>query len=450
MADSDFSDSPGYYDMEDSDSEGHEASTSKFIQRDEPIPLLTYDEEAREYVMGTEAYDFFKSLSGPIGIIAVAGLYRTGKSYLLNRMLLDRASGFGVGPTINPCTKGMWVWGRAIPGTSVNGDPCQILIMDTEGLGALDEDSNHDCRIFSLAVLTSSSFIYNSVGSIDENALQNLSLIVNLTSHIHVKTKQGDEADCDDYSAHFPTFTWIVRDFVLQLTDSEGEPITPKDYLERALQPQKGYSDSAEEKNRIRRLLMNFFKDRDCITLVRPTTEEEDLQNLADKPFSMLRPEFQEQVMQLRSKLMGRIRIKCMNGKPLNGEMYASLVENYIKAVNSGIVPNIENAWTYICQGECKKAYKEAMAKYDRILLGSVQHRLPISEEELKLLHKEAKEAAFDHFELKAVGEEKEGYLRDLQVNITQKITNLKAENEDEAERACKMFLEENYRTIDG
>ena len=90
------------------------------------------------------------------------------------------------------------------------------------------------------------------------------------------------------------------------------------------------------------------------------------------------------------------------------------------------------------------------MAKYDRILLGSVQHRLPISEEELKLLHKEAKEAAFDHFELKAVGEEKEGYLRDLQVNITQKITNLKAENEDEAERACKMFLEENYRTIDG
>jgi hypothetical protein len=44
---------------------------------------------------------------------------------------------------------------------------------------------------------------------------------------------------------------------------------------------------------------------------------------------------------------------------------------------------------------------------------------MPISEEELKLLHKEAKEAAIDHFELKAVGEEKEGYLRDLNVNIS-------------------------------
>jgi hypothetical protein len=32
-------------------------------------------------------------------------MYRTGKSYLLNRMLLNQSSGFDVGPTINPCTK---------------------------------------------------------------------------------------------------------------------------------------------------------------------------------------------------------------------------------------------------------------------------------------------------------------------------------------------------------
>jgi len=31
-----------------------------------------------------------------------------------------------------------------------------LLIIDTEGLGALDEDQNHDTKIFSLAVLLSS------------------------------------------------------------------------------------------------------------------------------------------------------------------------------------------------------------------------------------------------------------------------------------------------------
>jgi len=37
--------------------------------------------------------------------VSVAGLYRTGKSYLLNRVILNRSDGFGVGPTVNPCTK---------------------------------------------------------------------------------------------------------------------------------------------------------------------------------------------------------------------------------------------------------------------------------------------------------------------------------------------------------
>jgi hypothetical protein len=42
---------------------------------------------------------------------------------------------------------------------------------------------------------------------------------------------------------YFPTFFWVVRDFSLQLISLEGDPITPKEYLERALAPQKGFSD---------------------------------------------------------------------------------------------------------------------------------------------------------------------------------------------------------------
>ena len=45
---------------------------------------------------------------------------------------------------------------------------------------------------------------------------------------------------------HFPSFVWVVRDFTLQLVDAEGEPITSKDYLEKALDIQKGYSDAVE------------------------------------------------------------------------------------------------------------------------------------------------------------------------------------------------------------
>jgi len=120
-----------------------------------------------------------------LGIVAVAGKYRTGKSFLLNRILLNKLGekqGFGVGPTINPCTKGLWVWNRPVSLIDKNtGEPFKVLIVDSEGIGAFNEDENHDSRIFMLALLLSSYFIYNSMGTIDENALNNLSLIVNLS-----------------------------------------------------------------------------------------------------------------------------------------------------------------------------------------------------------------------------------------------------------------------------
>lgn len=52
--------------------------------------------------------------------------------------------------------------------------------------------------------------------------------------------------DPDEYSQYFPSFMWVVRDFSLQLVDQEGEAITSKEYLEKALQPQKGFSDGVE------------------------------------------------------------------------------------------------------------------------------------------------------------------------------------------------------------
>ena len=60
----------------------------------------------------------------------------------------------------------------------------KVLLIDSEGIGALDEDENHDTKIFLLALLLSSFFIYNSIGTIDENALNNLQLIINLSKEL--------------------------------------------------------------------------------------------------------------------------------------------------------------------------------------------------------------------------------------------------------------------------
>ena len=322
-----------------------------------------------------------------------------------------------------------------------------VLLIDSEGYGALDEDSNHDTRVFALGVLLSSCFIYNSVGSIDENAIQNLSLVVNLTKTIHVKSQQQNEdMDVEDYSIYFPTFIWIVRDFTLQLVNAENEPISSKEYLEMALAQQKGVSENIEAKNKIRRYLTGFFKDRDCVTLIRPLTNEENLQNLDKMDFDKLRPEFFEQVINLRKKVLNRMRPKTLNQKLLTGEMFAGLIKSYVSAINNGAVPNIENAWIYICilffalvtilslgKNECNKAVSDAIDLYYKTIKDIIGNKVPMTLEELKSFHKIAKETAICSFKKKAIGEIFDEYLKELLKKIKQKFTILRNENDKES-----------------
>ena len=127
-------------------------------------------------------------------MLSVAGVYRTGKSFLLNRCLINvqNGKGFGVGPTINPCTKGLWIWAAPISGYTESGEQVSVLVVDSEGMGGLDEDNYHDMRIFTLAILLSSYFIYNSMGSIDENAFSNLSFVTSISKHIRFKNGSSD------------------------------------------------------------------------------------------------------------------------------------------------------------------------------------------------------------------------------------------------------------------
>ena len=122
------------------------------------------------------------------------------------------------------------MWGSPLQGYTENGEKLNVILVDSEGMGGLDEDNNHDSRIFTLAMLLSSFMIYNSMGSIDENALSNLGFVTQIARHIVGKTQDQE----DDYN-FMPKFMWVVRDFSLALEDSEGNPIDSKQYLEKAL-----------------------------------------------------------------------------------------------------------------------------------------------------------------------------------------------------------------------
>ena len=81
---------------------------------------------------------------------------------------------------------------------------------------------------------------------------------------------------------------------------------------------------------------------------------------------SELRPEFVDQMTQLRTKIFKRTKPKQLNGKAVTGEMLLELATAYTAAINEGSVPNIDNAWSYVCQNECNRAIEESISHYNR------------------------------------------------------------------------------------
>jgi len=364
-------------------------------------------------------------------------------------MLLNRQKGFSVGPTVNPCTKGLWIWSKPIYGTTEDGSRLPVLLIDTEGFGAFDEDQNHDIRIFTLAILLSSYFVYNSLGSIDENAIQSLSFVINLSKHIQLKSNSRySETDPEELANLFPSFLWVLRDFALQLVDENGENITAKEYLEKVFDTSKAFYEQ-DQKVVIRKLIKTYFKDRDCFTMVRPLMKEKDLQSLENMGPEKLRPEFLEQILQLRKKILGRVRVKTFKGKPLTGDMYLNIIKSIINAMNSGKVPNIDTTWNNMCKVESYKAFEEAEREYEKLIRNQLENINGINDQILKKIHHEAKTKAIEIFDTKALGEAAKEFQIQLKLKIKEKFSYYSKLAEEETKNNILRVLQKWYSIIE-
>lgn len=347
-----------------------EKESNQDNSRGTAVPFVIYSN--KRFIVTDEAKEILSKYEYKnIGIISLVGKYRTGKSFLLNRVLLNqkRESGFDVGPTIRPCTKGIWMWSKPL---FIENNHCKekfpVFMIDTEGLGAYDEEINHDTKIFLIAVLISSVFIFNSFGNIDENSINSLSFILNLSKTIKLKESEGlsggSGGDSVELAKYFPSLVWLLRDFSLKLEDSEGNTITAKQYLENALQLQKGSSEIVEEKNKIRKMITTYFPERDCFSMVRPVENETDLQNLQSLDDSKIRREFLDQAETLRHKVSKKVKPKMFNNKILSGSMLVELLGSILDSINQGAIPVIENSWKYVMHNESIKNMSSTLKSY--------------------------------------------------------------------------------------
>jgi hypothetical protein len=388
------------------------------------LPFIVYNNG--QYELGAEAVQMIENINEPFAVIAVVGKYRTGKSFFLNRVLLNNEGtdpGFTVGSSIQACTKGLWVYSETVMCRDKFGKEFRALIIDTEGISALDADSTHDTRVFSLALLLSSYFIYNSTGAIDEEAINNLSLVVKVSDHLRLSAA-SEELSGGAAPDYFPSFLWIVRDFTLRLLNSEGCAITETQYLEDAL---RITGSPTEDKNRVRECLLRFFPTRDCRTMVRPIEDERKLQELDTCPNSELRPCFMDQVIDIRKHVLSHAAPKSISGHAMSGKLFIRMCDSYTKAINRGAAPAIKNTWLLLSESQCRSAMDEAIELANSRL---VLRTMPVQLSTVIDVTRMARDEALEHYRKHAFGDETDRFLNRLNKKVDKLEKSLQEKNE--------------------
>lgn len=198
---------------------------------------------------------------------------------------------------------------------------------------------------------------------------------------------------------------------------------------------QKGESESVKAKNQIRAHIKKYFTVRDCCTMVRPLANEKQLQSLARLGIDDLRPEFVEQLREVRRKILFRIKPKELNGRFLSGSNLAQLACIYVEAINCGQIPNIEHAWSFISKQECQKALEQSLANFEAHLFSA---KIPVAD--CEELIRQGREAAITEFIERVRGMQTDDFQQKLEKGLQKIDAIFREQNLNQFHRDFKAF----------
>ncbi|XP_049731715.1 guanylate-binding protein 5-like [Elephas maximus indicus] len=395
-----------------------------------PGPMCLIENINEQLMINQEALKILSAITQPVVVVAIVGLYRTGKSYLMNK-LAGKKHGFSVGSTVQSHTKGIWMWCMPHPEKS----NLTLVLLDTEGLGDVEKlDKKNDTQVFALAMLLSSIFVYNTMNKIDQEAIDLLYKVTELTNLLRERSSSDlDEvADSADFVSSFPDLVWTLRDFFLEL-EMDEQVITADEYLENSLRPKQGTDQTVQNFNLPRLCIQKFFPMKKCFIFELPSHRKKlaQLETLRDDE---LDPEFVQQVAEFCSYIFSHSKIKALPGDiKVNGPRLESLMLTYVNAINSGDLPCMENAVLALAQIENSAAVQKAIAHYDQQMGQKVQ--LPTETlQELLDLHRATEREAIEVFMKSSFKDVDRKFQKDL-------VTQLEAKQED----FCKQNLQASW-----
>ncbi|XP_027985723.2 guanylate-binding protein 5 [Eptesicus fuscus] len=410
-----------------------------------PGPVCLIENIEGKLVVNQEALGILSAFTQPLVVVAIVGLYRTGKSYLLNK-LAGRNEGFSVGSTVQSHTKGIWMWCVPHP-----AEPNHTLVLlDTEGLGDVEKgDQNNDTQIFALAILLSSTFVYNTMNKIDQRAIDLLHYVIELSNHLRTVSPPDLDGveDAADAVSFCPDLVWTVRDFYLSL-EADGKHITADDYLENSLKLKEDTDENHQNFNLPRHCIQTFFARKKCFVFDSPIHRKK-LAHLPTLHNDELDPDFVQQVADFCSYIFHHSKTKTLSGGiKVNGPRLENLVLTYVNAISSGYLPCMEDTVLALAQIKNSTAVQKAIAHYDQLMGQKVQ--LPTENlQELLDLHRTSEKEAIEVFIKNSFKDVDRTFQKELETLLEAKKNDFRKQNLEASSDRCSALLQDIFGPLE-
>lgn len=310
------------------------------------MEFIRVDPESRTYSLQQHARELLCRTHAPITVVSCAGLYRTGKSSLLNCICtaLSSASGrldkssfpvpsvFKSSNSTSAETMGMWAQLCTV------GDR-HFLIVDTEGLGNTDVSASHDNNILTMSFLLSSLLVYNSVGPITSSSISELKCAAKTSTLLRPPDSAG---------VRLGTLLWVLRDFSLTHTVSD------EDYIQSTLDKSIGNG------NKTSSYVKDAFRSHHCVTVPRPCVNTKVLEHV-DAAFT--------EKINVIIEYIKQTSPQSIKGKVMTGPLFVAVVEQFIHSMNTSTrLPVFVDLWDSVMRLAAITAKERVIQKYKTFL----------------------------------------------------------------------------------
>ena len=242
-------------------------------------------------------------------------------------------------------SKPLMIKNNNINNTNFIEDEIPCFILDILNLDIKNE--NNDSKIFLVMILISSIFLFIS-DDINEEAFNFFNFVINLIRTIKIRNIVEEENN-NELNDFLPKLFWILFSSNIKLEDKNGNTITEKQYMDNCLKIINSTNDHVEEINRIKTGIKNYFKNRECFTLM----NNNDIFNSND---------FKDKSM--KNKINKKTKPKIFFGNVLTGNNIIELIESLLITINEGGTPIIYNSWKYMMKKDFLKYANNLISKF--------------------------------------------------------------------------------------